>query len=125
MDEVKYLPIINKSDSWKLELSDICYINRMNRKLAFETDSGTVETYEKIDDVLKYLGPEFFRCMSGCIVNISRIKRIKKSYVYFDNGKCFRLSRDPYIRLKQRFNAYLRNLVPGSGGTDDPEGGKG
>ena len=121
MSKVKYLPIINRSDSMKLSVADICYICRSNRKLGFETDGGTVWTYGKMDEYVRYLGPEFFRCMSGFVVNMSRIKRIKKGVVYFDNGLFFRLSRDPCIRLKQKFNAYLRNLVPV--GEDNEENG--
>lgn len=112
MKKGTYLSIINKSDSCKLAVSDICYIARNSRKLEFETEQGTVETYEKMDEIEDLLGPEFFRCMSGCIVNMARITGIRQSCVYFDNGKSFRVGRDTYSRLKQRFNAYLRGLTP-------------
>ena len=32
---------------------------------------------------------------------------MKRRNVYFDNDRLLELSRDPFIRLKQRFNAYL------------------
>ena len=112
MGNSKYLAIINKSDSIKLAVSDICYIARNSRKLEFETEKGTVETYEKMDHIEDCLGPKFYRCMSGCIVNMSRIIGIKQSCIYFDNGKSFRVGRDTYARVKQRFNAYLMGLTP-------------
>ena len=112
MKKVRYLPIINRNDSCKILVSDICYISRISRKLEFETGEGRYQTYGKMDEIEEYLGPEFFRCMSGCIVNISRIKRIRRATVYFDNGISLKVGRDAYIKLKQRYNAYLRHLVP-------------
>ena len=108
----KYLPIINRGDSCKLKVSDINYIIRDNRKLIFVTYFGERETYEKMEEIEKYLGQEFFRCMSGCIVNMEKIRELKDSSIYFEDGEKLGVGRDTYIRIKQHFNAYLRHLLP-------------
>ena len=107
MKDVRYLPIITRTESCKLNVHDICYVYRSGRKLQFVTDNDVINTYGKMDDIEKLLGDDFCRCMSGCIVNMSRIIDMKHRNVYFDNDKLLELSRDPYILLKQRFNAYL------------------
>ena len=112
MDKVKYLPIINRSDSCKLAVSDICYISRNHRKLQFDTDRGLLHTYAKMDDIEELLGPGFCRCMSGCIVNLAKVRELKDMTVYFETGESLRLGRDAYIKLKQRYNAYLLGLIP-------------
>lgn len=111
MNKVKYLPIITRDESCKLDINDICYVYRVNRKLQFETDYGVKYVYAKIDDIEKYLGSDFFRCMSGCIVNIARIIDMKRAVVYFDNGKSIRMGRETYIKVKQKFNAYMLQLA--------------
>ena len=107
MKKKKYLAIITRGESCKLDVHDICYIYRRGRKLLFITDRNLLCTYSKMDDIEKKVGDDFCRCMSGCMVNMSRIIDMKHRSVYFDNDKLLELSRDPYIRLKQRFNAYL------------------
>ena len=107
MKDVRYLPIITRTESCKLNVHDICYVYRCGRKLQFVTDNNVINAYGKMDDIEKILGDDFFRCMSGCIVNMSRITDMKRRNVYFDNDRLLELSRDPFIRLKQRFNAYL------------------
>lgn len=113
MGKSKYLPIINKSESYKLEISDICYISRSSRRILLNTDNEKIKTYSKMDSIEEKLGPEFYRCMSSCIINITKIKQLKDNTVYFENGETLRLGRDSYIRLKQRYNAYLLGLIPG------------
>ena len=111
-NEIKYFPIINRSDSCKVKVSDICYITRDDRKLLFDTEHGLKTTYGKISTVERYLGPDFVRCMSGCIVNLSKVRETKDMVVYFDNGKELKLGRTGYVHLKQKFNTYLRKMAP-------------
>ena len=120
--EIKYLPIINRSDSCKVKVSDICYITRDDRKLLFDTEYGLKTTNGKMNTVERYLGPEFVRCMSGCIVNLSKVRETKNMIVYFENGKELKLGRTGYVRLKQRFNAYLRKMPPWDDKKDDISG---
>lgn len=120
MKKIKYLPIINRSESCRVKVSDICFISRDNRKLFFGTEDGTKMTYAKISSFEEFLGPEFVRCMSGCIINLAKVKDMKDLTVYFDNGETMELSRDSFLRAKQKYNAYLRKLLP----SDDKESGK-
>ena len=111
MSKKRYLPVISRKESCKLAVSDICYVYRTSRKLQFETDLGVKTTYKKIDDIEKYLGPEFYSCMSSCIVNLTRIIDMKEGIVYFDDGKTMKLGKESYLRLKQKFNAYILGLI--------------
>ena len=123
MDEIKYLPIINRSDSCKVKVSDICFITRENRKLLFDTENGLKVTHGKINTLEKYLGPGFMRCMAGCIINLAKIREIRDGIIYFDDGATLRVGRDAYVKTKQKFNAYLRSMGPWSG--DGPGRGEG
>ena len=112
VSKIKYIPIINKSESCKLAINDICYVSRSSRKVSFETENGKIYTYYKIDNIDKILGPEFTRCMSSCIVNMSKIKDLKDNTVFFENGQKLKLGRDSFVRLKQKYNVYLLGLLP-------------
>lgn len=112
MKKVKYLPIINRSDSCKVKVSDICFVTRENRRLLFATEDGIKKTYGKMDSIEELLDGDFVRCMSGCIINLARVKEVRDMVVYFDNGDTLKLGREGYVRVKQRFNAYLRDLLP-------------
>lgn len=107
----KYIPIITRKESRKLAIDEICYIYRSNRKLMFETDSGLIHSYDKIDEIEQYLGPNFYRCMAGCIVNLARIKDMKDLTVIFDNDKIYKPGKESYQRIKRKYNAYLVRLL--------------
>lgn len=111
MSKEPYIPVVNRRESCKLAFSDICYVYRTNRKVRFETEYGEKYMYTKMDDVEKSLGPEFFRCMSGCIVNMSRIKDMRDRIVFFDDGKTIKLGRESFVKLHQKYNAYLHGLL--------------
>ena len=118
MDKVKYLPIINRSDSCKLKVNDICFVTRDNKKLVFGTEDGVKRTYGKMDQLEEYLEGDFVRCMSGCIINLAKVREVKDGTIRFDNGDTLKLGREGYVRVKQKFNAYLMGLLP----SDDDEG---
>ena len=120
MKNTRYIPVISRKENCKLAVSDICYVYRTNRKLNFETDLGVKSTYVKMDIIERCLGPEFCRCMSGCIVNMSRIKDMRDGIVLFDDGKIIKLGRDAFIKLKQRYKTYLYDLLSRDK-TDDPD----
>ncbi len=109
--ESRYIPLISRNESFKLDADEICYVFRINRKLQFFTDSGIRSTYGKIDVAAAYLGPDFFRCTTGCLINLSRIRAVSGQVVYFDNGLTISPGKDTYLKIKKMFNAYLLNLL--------------
>lgn len=111
MSNVRYLPVISRNESCKLRESDICYIIRDRRRLNFETVLGEMHSYGSMDDLEGMLGPDFYRCMSGCIINITRIKDMKDDAVLFENGKYCKMGRDTYRKVKQKFNTYLFRIM--------------
>lgn len=121
MSKKKYLPIISRKESCKLAVSDICYVYRTNRKMQFETDLGVKTTYKKIADIEKNLGPEFYKCTSGCIVNLTRIVDMRDGIVYFDDGKTIKLGKESFLRLKQKFNAYILGLISSDDENEESE----
>ena len=110
--EPKYLPIINKKDSCKIKVKDICYVYRENRKLIFKIKDDSKETYGDMNKLAEYLGSDFLRCMSGCIINITKVKGIEDGMVYFDDGSSLHIGCKGFTRVKQKFNTYWRNMVP-------------
>lgn len=102
-----FIPIITREESYKLPVDEICYIYRFNRKLMFETDSGLKHSYDKIDVIAGLLGPNFYRCMAGCIVNLARIEIIRDGSVKFDNGTIYNPGKAAYRKIKRMYNNYL------------------
>ncbi len=121
MKKYKFIPLIIRGESCKIALDEICYIYRSTRKLMFETDGGLKHTYDKLDDIEPFLSPEFFRCMVGCSINLSRIYDMKDLIVFFDNGKIFRPGKETYLKIKRKYNEYLLHLLYQSKEDDDDD----
>ena len=107
----KYLPVITKQYSRKVEIKDIIYIEQHQRRLVIVTDDETFVYYESMDDIMHYLDKEFYRVMKKLTVNMDRIVLIKEQCLLFDSGQCLYLGKENYIKAKQRFTSYLRHPV--------------
>lgn len=111
MGKANYLPVINRTGSYKLDISDIRLIIRERRKIRFDTRKGAISTYDDMDNIASYLDENtFVRCMNSCIVNLDRVACMYDMSIFFDDGTSFRVGRDNFIKVKQKYNSYLLRL---------------
>lgn len=106
----RYIPVITKHYSCRVDLDDIIYIQQQQKKLAIVTDDEIYSYYEKIENVLDYLDKRFFRVMKKLVVNLDKISMVKEQQVHFKNGSDIYLGKDNYVRTKQKYTAYIRGL---------------
>ena len=106
----RYIPVITKHYSCRVDIDDIIYIQQQQKKLAIVTDDEIYSYYEKIENVLDYLDKRFFRVMKKLVVNLDKISMVKEQQVHFKNGSDIYLGKDNYVRTKQKYTAYIRGL---------------
>ena len=92
----RYIPVITKEYSRKISVDDIIYLEQRQRKLAIVTDDETYVCYH----TLKKL-----------VVNLEKVSVMRDQKVIFQNGSILMLARESYIRTKQIYTAYLRDLL--------------
>ena len=107
----RYIPVITKQYSCKVNIEYIVYIQQQQRKLAIVTDDETFVYYEKMDNVVELLDGRFFRSMKKLVINLEKILMVKEQKVRFQNGTDIYLGRENYIKTKQRYAAYLKKLM--------------
>lgn len=100
--------ISSKDGVYKLSLSEIYYIEKERDFLVFLTQKDRIRERGSIKDLKhKLLELPFSECTSGCLVNLSYVKRIGKDFISLSTGVELPLSR----RLKKQFSeAYIHYM---------------
>lgn len=107
----KYIPVITREYSRKIPVDDIIYLEQRQRKLAVITEEGTFCSYQRIENVEKLLDDGFYHTLKKLVVNLDKIIEAKDQTITFQDGTELMLGRESYIRTKQIYAAYLRNLL--------------
>ena len=106
-----YIPVITREYSRKVILDEILYIEQRQRKLAIVTAEETYICYERIENLEKFLDERFYRTLKKMAINLDKIMVAQNQKITFVDGTVLTMGRESYIRTKQRFSAYLRNLI--------------
>lgn len=107
----KYIPVITRQYSRKINVDDIVYLEQQQRKLAIVTKDQTYVSYQRIENVEKQLDERFYHTLKKLIVNIEQISAAENQTIVFENGIALQLGREAYIRTKQTYAAYLKKLL--------------
>ena len=107
----RYIPVITKEYSRKISVDDIIYLEQRQRKLAIVTDDETDVCYERIENIEKQLDDKFYHTLKKLVVNLEKVSVMRDQTVIFQNGSILMLARESYIRTKQIYTAYLRDLL--------------
>lgn len=87
--EEKYVCINQKDGVLKVGISEIRYIESHGHRLTFHLEKDFVETtvlsIKQMEEALKNDG--FFRCNSGCLVNLKYVKGFKDGEVFIDEDR--------------------------------------
>ena len=107
----KYIPVITREYSRKVDVDDIIYLEQRQRRLAIVTADETYVCYEKIENVEKQLDNRFYHTLKKLVVNLEKVSLARDQSITFQNGAVLMLGRESYIRTKQMYIAYLKNLL--------------
>ena len=106
-----YIPIITREYSRKVNLDEVLYFEQRQRKLAIVTAEDTYICYERIETFEKVLDERFYHSLKKLVVNLDKIMIAENQKITFVDGTIITMGRESYIRTKQRFSAYLKNLI--------------
>lgn len=107
-----------KGHAHSLRRSRIEYVESDGRLLVFHTTESPVSVYGRMEDILRELGPGFFRCHKSYIVNLRYIQHLDRQEFVFFSGSRLPISRKRLADAKRAFFSYVGDsLAP----ADRPE----
>ncbi|MCI8609412.1 MAG: LytTR family transcriptional regulator [Firmicutes bacterium] len=111
MTPIEYIPLITKKYNMKIPVEQIVYFHQQSRKLKIVTDERTYEYYGKLETLTPRLDKRFYAAMQSITINLDKVVRMEDQAIYFDNGETIFLGRCNYIKAKQSYAAWLRQLI--------------
>lgn len=92
----------------RLYPSEISYVESSLRKAIIHTAQETFEIYATMEDLEDKLGPAFFRCHRGFLVNMDMIGSYDKQTVRLRDGTELLMSKSRYPAFVQLYTRFLR-----------------
>ena len=112
-DSERYILLKTSGISRKILLDDIIFLESNNKKvIVYLSDGAVLESYKKMDDMERLLGPAFFRCHRGYIINLKHIVSYTTSEVTLVGGKRILIAQRKYADFVKVYLRYAK-----SGGT--------
>ncbi len=106
----RYLPIIEKDVSGRVEQEKILYLIQDLRNVIIVAEFERIQVRGKVEDFAEKLNSDFYRCHSYLAVNLSRVAKMTNCTMMFDNGEELRIGRNNFIKARHAYNAYLMKL---------------
>lgn len=103
--EPPFILINAEGQTVKLYEQEICYVEAFSHYISFVTEDGTYRVREKISEAEQRLSEGFFRNHRSYLVSLNHIKKIERSEVWMENGRCLPLARGKYDEINR---AYIR-----------------
>lgn len=108
----EFLIIKNSSGIYKLNFSEIMYLETYNRNILFHLNHGTqIIGHKKMKEYEKLLNHQFYRCHSGYIVNMHYITSLQKDSVTIDSKIDIPISRYKKKDFENSYTIFLCNLL--------------
>jgi DNA-binding LytR/AlgR family response regulator len=100
--------VTKKAEIINFEISDILYFEINNRILTLYYEGGSIEFYEKIEDIQKQLEDKnFIRPHRSYLVNLEHVFKVTKNEVILKNGKAIKISRLKVAQIKEEFMEFI------------------
>lgn len=107
-----YMIIKTKNGTYKLNASDIYYIECVQKHLYFHMKDNYYITTQKLYEVYGLLSSAgFYQVHQGYIVNFDKIKSIKYSEITLDNDKKVAISVRRYSEVVKAYNEYIERYL--------------
>lgn len=109
-DTDKFIIAKTISQSTKIYLNDIIYIESELRKLKVHTTYDIIEYYYKLADIEKELQKStFFRCHKSFIVNLRYVRSYDNTFIELKNSEKIYVSKYKLAEFSKAFMYYLKD----------------
>ena len=103
----KSLLIQTKYFTQNINISQIYYVEVINRKIYVHTKNETIEYYGKLEQVQKQLDERFIKCHRSYIINMDYFYQYQNNIITLQNGQTVPVSR---LRQKELLDAMLQYM---------------
>ncbi|SEP63579.1 DNA-binding response regulator, LytR/AlgR family [Lachnospiraceae bacterium RM5] len=103
-DNNNSISIKYKGQLYKLNFSNICYVESMARKMIFHTLKEDYESYMTWEEIEGVLPDYFIRCHRSFLVNIYKISKFCNEGLFLDKNQYIPVSRSYYRILKEKLS---------------------
>jgi DNA-binding LytR/AlgR family response regulator len=106
-DQEYYIPVITRKEASRVNIRDIFYIETDLRIINIYTSSRIYRFYGKLDEIVKYLNQDFYRCHKSCVINLEKIVRMENGVFYFQGEITLRVGLNNYQQTRGRYKKFL------------------
>lgn len=104
----KFILVGNKSETYKINIADITYIEIQRKDMSIHTENKVYETKMTMDKIEEELqNHNFYRCHKSFLVNIDYVENIKQYVAILENKEEVLVSRHRFKDFKSRFLSSL------------------
>lgn len=103
-----YVPVITRKETAKVSTREILFIETELRIINIHTSGRIYRFYGKLDDVIKYLDCNFYRCHKSCVVNLEKIVRMEDGVFYFPGEVTLRVGQNNYRHTRNHYIDFLK-----------------
>ena len=103
----EYIPVVTKKEISRVFTEDILYIEKNLRIVNIYTYGRIYSFYGKLNGISAYLGENFYKCHSSCIINLNKISRIEDGTFFFEGGVTLRIGQNNYQHTRKRYSKFL------------------
>lgn len=112
MKSEEFLIVKNSSSIYKLNFSEIMYLETYNRNILFHLNHGAkIIGHKKMKEYEKLLDNQFYRCHSSYIVNMHYITSMQKDSVTINKKIDIPISRYKKKNFENSYTIFLCNLL--------------
>ena len=111
MKSIEYLNVSIQGTVVRLETEQIRHIESHNHQIHIYTNKVKYIVYEKLSDILKRLPDTFVQCHKSFLVNLEYVEALEGKEVLLNDGKRISISRSYQNHIKDRFFAYIGEMI--------------
>ena len=102
------LTIKSRARTEKVYLSEIVYLEVLNRKVTLHKMQGQIEFYGRLKDLERRLSEDFVRCHRAYVVNLRYVRRYDGAGITLENGDNVWIAKTKYAEFVRRYMEYIR-----------------
>jgi len=106
----KYFAVITKQGTTRLYMRDILYFEKDLRRIHVHTANEVYSYYGSFKDLEILVDSRFCRCHYSLMVNLDKVKSIKRYVIHLENGEILTVSQRMYLSTKTCYLAFLNSL---------------
>ncbi len=93
MVDKRYMHIIERDFSQKIDIDSILYIAQDLRDVKIVTDKEVIKKHGKVIDMTGQVSDDFYLAHSYVMINLSNIEKMMDETVYFKGGHSLKLGK--------------------------------